>query len=126
MSKALITLHIPNEKHPVLRIVEYPDPGEPGFYRQATSLSHFRTRELNRAFPDKHRLIGSNVNWIQYAQMQKYASVDWLFGDEVSLTVLLECQMQGIAFEDIPVSNGVWQLYEDIGYDRKKPKFVTR
>jgi hypothetical protein len=124
MKQLLVELHTPGDTRDSgdFFILELPSPGEPEFYRQVSSWSWFRERELNRAFPDvsSGKLI-KGLNWAQYARTIKYCSEhSGYVGTPDHETYLKE---RDIDITTIPVCKNVWDFYDMIGYDRKTKKY---
>lgn len=108
----LITIRTPGEpeQHFLLKTPEY---HEPGFYRQSVSLSGFQSRELKRIYSPKQ--WPKKLAWtVKHAVVHHNPSHD--------ATVRYE-QSQG---RMIPTETiiGVWALYERIGYDRHRKRFL--
>lgn len=121
MRQVLVELHSPERERGDFNffILELPSPGEPEFYRQVSSFSWFRTRELNRAFPDvsSGNLI-KGMDWVQYSRSIKYCS------EHTPRTSIQDYLKDfDIDIGTVPVCKGVWDFYEKVGYDRKEKKY---
>ena len=122
MRQVLVELHTPGKEFGDFYILEHPTPGEPEFYVQATSYSWFHDRELKRAFPKAGTSeLVNRLNWVEYSRTVKYCSehnplpresiADYLDRIDIDITT-------------VPVCKGVWDLYTQIGYDRKTKTYV--
>lgn len=118
MRQLLIELHIPGKEYGDFFILNKPTPGEDEFYIQARSYSWFCERELKRAFPDLDGLH-KGMNWMQYRNTVKYCSEHSVF----PRTIGGYLDSMGVDINSVPVCNGVWDFYDQIGYDRKKKKY---
>ncbi len=83
---------------------------EKNFYRHVSSLNWFRDRELKRRFPDGKAWKNSIGKW---------CSVRIIDGPGVMNAIRLDGWDGEIAHHE-----DLYELYEAIGYDRKKKRFL--
>lgn len=124
MRRILIELHIPDKEEGDLFILEHPTYGDTNFYRQAVSYSHFRERELTKAFPDVSSGKSINgMNWVQYAKTVRYCSE---LHNELHHVGYISRYLNliNVDINTVPVCKDVWDFYAKIGYDRKKKKYI--
>lgn len=108
----LVTVRTPGEpeQHYLLKIPGY---REPDHYRQSVSVSTFMTRELKRIFAPKP--WRKQIVWkVKHAVIRHNPRLDATIRQEQS-------QGRMIPTETIL---GVWALYERIGYDRHRKRFI--
>lgn len=122
MRQHLIELHIPGQEFGDFIILEMPSFGEPERYTQGISFDHFKSRELNRAYPDTSsgKLV-NGLNWMQYARTLKYCTEHTTRSGQNILDILDSFE---IDINNVPVCKGIWNFYDKIGYDYKKKKYL--
>lgn len=120
MRRILIELNTPDNNYGDHFILEKPECGEDNFYPQTISYQWFTEREMKRAFPDvsSGNLI-NGMTWMEYSRTIKYCSER-----ERGNRIKEYLDFIGVDINTVPVCNGVWDLYDKIGYDRKKKKYV--
>jgi hypothetical protein len=89
--------------------------GTPGWNTEATSISNFFPRELQRAFPD----VTSGLDWASYAKSLKYCTAEW---HDRSIDRVLDSLE--IDRSSVPTFTSVWDVYKAIGYDYKKKCYI--
>lgn len=117
----LMELHIPGQQDGVFYIIDMPAYRDKGWYIQVTSFNWFRTRELNRAFPDATENTKRNgMNWMKYERTIKYTSEHHVHPNRTIQDYLSDI---GVNYDTITYCDGVWDFYDKIGYDRKAKKY---
>lgn len=136
--------YVAEERHKgvtvVVHIIKIPGPTEQGFYRQATSISAFRGREMERSYGSKAQ---ASENWVKYSEAIERAFIlymrpdyEWTFdlSDFIVNKTLSEDERQQAPsmFSSRKRLNNapevehadLWEFYNYIGYDHKKKKFL--
>ncbi len=109
----LMALHIPGQPDAEFYIIDMPNRNDRDWYKQVTSFTWFRERELTRAFPD---VSGHAIDWMQYARTLKYTSEHQVHPKRTVQDYLTDFD---IDINTVTYCNGVWDFYDKIGYDRK-------
>lgn len=112
-SDQVMELHIPGQtsKYFLLRFVERN-------YQQQISINNFRRREMKRAFPAEIKDGVIKLSWFDYARTIKYCA-DFARGKAIALHIKHE-----FIPEITAICNSPYELYDAIGYDRKKKRYI--
>jgi hypothetical protein len=86
-------------------------------YAENVSLSHFSRRELERAFPVTIPISG--MNWVDYSRTVKYFDVA-----QHKLSKKYMDEVLNILEDECIRCESVFDLYNKIGYDYKKKKYL--
>lgn len=118
--------HVRPGRQSEYHVVTTPEVVEDGFYRQITSISAFRRRELMRRFPmDKDcrplwtHESAAKVEWCSVHTMDDAMS-RWERDQEIAkrLEIPAPAELKPIAEHD-----SIWKFYKAIGYDYKKKRY---
>ena len=122
MRQHLVELHIPGQRGSTFFIVEMPTYGEPDCLPQNRAFQAFLVRELKRAFPDESsgKLINGQ-DWMEYARRVKYCSEHRMGSRQIIKDSL---DLFDVDINTVPVCNGIWDLYQQIGYDKNKKRYL--
>ncbi len=98
-------------------------PHEDGFYRETCSLNCFRNRELERVFGvlGGKRAAALKMNYYDYSMTVKYCSVELFYEQYAETRSILGIKDTIIIEKEF---DSVWDLYNHIGYDRKKKRYI--